>query len=150
VLEIDSAGKPVSIEEKPKHPKSPWAIVGLYFYDNKVVQHAKSLKPSARGELEITDLNRVYLNRGEMSLEQMGRGFAWLDSGTFDSLLQASQFVQTLEQRQGLKVGCIEEIAFHKGFIDRKGLETLAEHNAKSSYGHYLKKVLEEASSPHA
>ena len=149
VLEIDAQGKPVGIEEKPKQPKSPWAIVGLYFYDGNVVKHARALKPSPRGELEITDLNRVYLSRGEMSVETMGRGFAWLDSGTYDSLLQASQFVQTLEQRQGLKVGCIEEIAFHKGFIDRKQLAALAELNGKSAYGHYLLKVLEEASSSH-
>jgi glucose-1-phosphate thymidylyltransferase len=144
VLEMDSNGKPVGIEEKPKNPKSPWAIVGLYFYDNKVVEYAKKLKPSARGELEITDLNRVYLDRGEISVERMGRGFAWLDSGTYESLLQASQFVQTLEQRQGLKVGCIEEIAYAKGFIGREQLVKLADLNAKSPYGQYLHKVLRE------
>jgi glucose-1-phosphate thymidylyltransferase len=141
VLEMDHSGKPVGIEEKPKKPKSPWAIVGLYFYDAEVVRHAKELKPSARGELEITDLNRVYLNQGSMSVEKMGRGFAWLDSGTYESLLQASQFVQTLEQRQGLKVGCIEEVAYSKGFIDREQLLRLAQLNAKSPYGQYLLKV---------
>jgi glucose-1-phosphate thymidylyltransferase len=145
VLEFNSDGKALSIEEKPKKPKSHWAIVGLYFYDSKVVEIAKNLKPSARGELEITDLNRVYLDRGEMTVETMGRGFAWLDSGTYDSLLSASQFVQTLEQRQGLKVACIEEIAFLKGFINRAQLTEIAKQNAKSPYGQYLFKVVEES-----
>lgn len=144
VVEFDSKGQAISIEEKPKQPKSPWAVTGLYFYDSQVVEIAKNLKPSARGELEITDLNRVYLSRGELNVSCMGRGIAWLDSGTYDSLLAASQFVQLLELRQGLKVACLEEIAYLKKFIDKAQMERLAETYAKSSYGAYLKKVLAE------
>ncbi len=125
VAEFDKSGKALSLEEKPKNPRSNWAVTGLYFYDGKVVEYAKNLKPSARGELEITDLNRKYLELGQLHVQPMGRGVAWLDSGTYDSLLQASQFVQTLEQRQGLKVACLEEIAYNKGFIDRSQLERL-------------------------
>jgi glucose-1-phosphate thymidylyltransferase len=144
VVEFDKTGKAMSLEEKPKAPKSNWAVTGLYFYDRDVVEIAKNLKPSARGELEITDLNRAYLNRGDLHVSKMGRGVAWLDSGTYDSLLQASQFVQLLEQRQGLKVACLEEIAFSKGFINASQLAVLAEKNASSPYGQYLKQVLVE------
>ncbi|MBL7714597.1 MAG: glucose-1-phosphate thymidylyltransferase RfbA [Bdellovibrionales bacterium] len=144
VVEFDASGKAISIEEKPKVPKSKWAVVGLYFYDGSVVQKARALKPSARGELEITDLNRAYLNEGSLSVEMIGRGVAWLDSGTYDSLLTASQFVQTLEQRQGLKVACLEEIAFNKGFIDEAGLKKQIDAHAKSAYGAYLLRVLED------
>jgi glucose-1-phosphate thymidylyltransferase len=142
VAEFDKDGKALSLEEKPKVPKSNWAVTGLYFYDGKVVEYAQNLKPSARGELEITDLNRKYLELGQLHVQPMGRGVAWLDSGTYDSLLQASQFVQTLEQRQGLKVACLEEIAYSRGFIDRKQLERLADEHGKSPYGDYLKRVL--------
>lgn len=142
VAEFDKNGKALSLEEKPKVPKSNWAVTGLYFYDSKVVEYAQALKPSARGELEITDLNRKYLELGQLHVQPMGRGVAWLDSGTYDSLLQASQFVQTLEQRQGLKVACIEEIAYSKGFIDRAGLERLCDEYGKSAYGDYLRRVL--------
>lgn len=144
VLGFDSKRKVTSLEEKPKNPKSSWAVTGLYFYDSKVVDFTRKLIPSARGELEITDLNRMYLDLGEAEVELMGRGIAWLDSGTYDSLLAASQFVQTLEQRQGLKVACIEEIAFIKGFIDATQLEKLSELYSKSSYGLYLKRILKE------
>lgn len=144
VVEFDSAGKAISIEEKPAKPKSKWAVVGLYFYDGTVVQKARALKPSSRGELEITDLNRAYLTEGKLSVEMIGRGVAWLDSGTYDSLLTASQFVQTLEQRQGLKVACIEEIAFNKGFIDEGQMKKLIEAHSKSAYGAYLLRVLED------
>jgi len=147
VLECDAHGKPISLEEKPKNPKSNWAVVGLYFYDSKVVELTQSLRPSARGELEITDLNQIYLARGELSCERMGRGFAWLDSGTYDSLLSASQFVQTIEHRQGLKVACIEEIALQKGFIDKKAFAVLAEKHSTSPYGAYLQKILREEGS---
>lgn len=145
VVQFDPAGKAISIEEKPKQPKSNWAVTGLYFYDAQVVDIAKNLKPSPRGELEITDVNRMYLQKGQLTVEPMGRGIAWLDTGTYDSLLSSSQFVQTLEQRQGLKVACIEEIAFAKGFIDGKQMEKLAEQYAKSDYGRYLRRVLAEA-----
>ncbi len=144
VVEFDKNGKAISLEEKPKSPRSSWAVTGLYFYDSNVVNYTKSLKPSARGELEITDLNLMYLKRGEAHVELLGRGVAWLDSGTYDSLLAASQFVQTLEQRQGLKVACIEEIAYSKGFINAAQLEKLSEVYAKSSYGQYLKQILKE------
>lgn len=144
VVEFDKQGKAISLEEKPKKPKSSWAVTGLYFYDSQVVEIAKSLKPSARGELEITDLNLAYLKQGLLQVAQMGRGVAWLDSGTYDSLLQASMFVQTIEQRQGLKVACIEEIAYNRGFIDSKQLEKLVEVYSKSSYGSYLKQILIE------
>lgn len=145
VVEFDGKGKAISIEEKPKNPRSSWVVVGLYFYDGNVVKYARDLKPSARGELEITDLNLAYLKGGELSVELMGRGVAWLDSGTYDSLIAASQYVQTIEQRQGLKVACIEEIAFNKGFIDEQQLIKLAENYSKSSYGAYLHRVIEES-----
>ena len=144
VVEFDSKGTATRIEEKPKHPKSNWAVTGLYFYDARVVEIARCLKPSARGELEITDVNRDYLSRGELFVERFGRGSAWLDTGTFDSLLSSSIFVQTLEQRQGLKVACLEEIAFLKGFIDGGQMARLAELQSKTSLGVYLRKVIEE------
>ncbi len=144
VIEFDPQGKVVSLEEKPKKPRSSWAVTGLYFYDSQVVEVAKGLKPSARNELEITELNLFYLRQGQLNVELLGRGVAWLDSGTYDSLLQASQFVQTLEQRQGLKVACIEEIAFLKGFINAEQLEKLADIYSSNSYGQYLRRVLKE------
>ena len=144
VVEFDRSGRAISIEEKPKVPKSNWAVTGLYFYDAQITDIARALKPSPRGELEITDVNRTYLQRGQLKVEPMGRGIAWLDTGTYDSLLSSSQFVQTLEQRQGLKVACIEEIAYAKGFIDARQLEHLAETYAKSEYGNYLRRVLTE------
>ncbi len=142
VVEFDKNFKALSLEEKPKAPKSNWAVVGLYFYDKTVVAKAKSLKPSARGELEITDLNRMYLQEGQLRVLPMRRGMAWLDTGTHDSLLASSQFVQTIEQRQGLKIACIEEIAFAKGFISETELATLAEKMPNSSYGQYVKNLL--------
>ncbi len=145
VVEFDDKAKAVSLEEKPKAPRSAWAVVGLYFYDSHVVKYARELKPSARGELEITDLNLRYLKEKTLSVELLGRGVAWLDSGTYDSLLAASQFVQTIEARQGLKVACIEEIAFNNGFIDGTQLLKCAESYAKSSYGTYLTQVFEES-----
>jgi glucose-1-phosphate thymidylyltransferase len=147
VVEFDRGGRAISLEEKPKKPRSNWAVTGLYYYDSRVVELARALKPSARGELEITDLNLKYLERGELQVVPLGRGVAWLDTGTYDSLLASSQFVQTLEQRQGLKVACIEEIAFLKGFIDRSQLERLAELNNKSDYGRYLRRILAEHAS---
>ena len=144
VVEFDAAGRAVSLEEKPKVPRSRYAVTGIYFYDNDVIEIAKNLKPSPRGELEITDLNRVYLDRGRMSVELMGRGMAWLDTGTHDSLLEAAQFVQTIERRQGLKVCCPEEIAYRQGFIDAAQVERLAAPLAKSGYGQYLKDMLKE------
>jgi glucose-1-phosphate thymidylyltransferase len=144
VVEFDSQGKAISLVEKPKQPKSNWAVTGLYFYDSRVVEIARGLKPSARGELEITDVNAAYLKGGDLTVERMGRGVAWLDSGTYDSLLSASVFVQTVEQRQGLKIACIEEIAYNKGFIDGTQLEKLAQLNEKSGYGEYLLRVLNE------
>lgn len=144
VVQFDKAGTALSIEEKPQIPKSDWAVTGLYFYDNSVVETTRSLKPSARGELEITDLNRQYLKRGELHVERMGRGVAWLDMGTPDALLSSSIFVQTLEKRQGLKIACIEEIAFRKGFISKNQLAVLAERNSKSDYGNYLLKISKE------
>src|SRR5438874_1976651 len=145
VVEFGEDFRARSIEEKPKHPKSNWAVVGLYFYDSAVVQIAQNLKPSARGELEITDVNRTYLDRGQLVVQPMGRGIAWLDTGTYDSLLTSSQFVQTLEERQGLKVACIEEIAFFKKFIDAAQLRKLADEASKSDYGQYLLRVLRDA-----
>lgn len=145
VVEFDDSGKAIGIEEKPAKPKSSWAIPGLYLYDENVVAMAKSLKPSARGELEITDLNKMYLEQGRLFVNQLGRGVAWLDVGTFDSLLGASSFVQALEERQGLKVACIEEIAFHKGFIDTAQLERLAHAHGPGDYGTYLRQVIEES-----
>lgn len=143
VIEFGADGKAISLEEKPKEPKSSWAVTGLYFYDKNGSTIARSLKPSARGELEITDVNLAYLKQGALSVTQMGRGVAWLDSGTYDSLLSASQFVQTIEARQGLKIACIEEVAFMKGFINRAQLVDLVRVYAKSPYGDYLKRVLE-------
>jgi len=144
VVEFDRTGKAVSIEEKPKKPRSSWAVIGLYFYDADVTNIARRLKPSARGELEITDVNQTYLARGELSVVPLGRGIAWLDLGTHDSLLSASLFVQTLEHRQGLKISCIEEVALNKGFIDRAQFQKLAEASNKSAYGAYLKRILDE------
>jgi glucose-1-phosphate thymidylyltransferase len=138
VAELDADGRVTGLEEKPKQPKSNYAVTGLYFYDAQVVDLAKSLKPSERGELEITDLNRLYLERGQLYLEKMGRGVAWLDTGTHDSLLQAAQFIQTIQARQGLMVSCPEEIAFSKGWIDVAKLEELARPLAKTAYGQYL------------
>jgi glucose-1-phosphate thymidylyltransferase len=145
VVEFDKSMKALSIEEKPRQPRSNWAVTGLYFYDSQVVQIAKSLKPSPRGELEITDVNRAYLAQGTLHVQTMGRGIAWLDTGTYASLLSSSQFVQTLEERQGLKVACIEEIAFAKGFIDAGQFQKLIDHAGKSDYGKYLRKVLADA-----
>ena len=144
VAEFDVSGKVLSLEEKPAQPKSSYAVTGLYFYDQQVVDLAKSLKPSPRGELEITDLNRLYLEQGNLHVEIMGRGYAWLDTGTHDSLLEASQFIATLEQRQGLKVSCPEEIAFRQQWIDATQLEKLAHPLTKNGYGQYLLRVLKE------
>ena len=144
VVEFDRAGRAISIEEKPAKPRSPWAVTGLYFYDSKVVDIAKSLKPSARGEYEITDVNRVYLEAGALNVERMGRGFAWLDTGTPDSLVDAASFVRTLEMRQGFKICCPEEIAFDLGFIDEVRLETIIRRFGKSAYGQYLRSVVED------
>ncbi len=141
VAEFDDTGKVLSIEEKPQEPRSNYAITGLYFYSNDVVEKAKSLKPSKRGELEITDLNRLYLDEGRLLVKLLGRGMAWLDTGTHDSLLQASNFISTIENRQGLKVSCIEEIAYKKGFIDQEQLLKLSEPMKKNEYGQYLIKI---------
>jgi len=144
VVEFDAAGRAISLEEKPAQPKSRYAVTGLYFYDQRVVEIARNLKPSARGELEITDLNRKYLELGELEVVVMGRGHAWLDTGTHDSLVDAANFVQTLERRQGLKLACPEEIAFRMGYIDAAQLERLATPLLKNGYGQYLMSVLRE------
>jgi glucose-1-phosphate thymidylyltransferase len=144
VVEFDPRGKAIGIEEKPKAPKSRYAVVGLYFYDNRVVEITAKLKPSARGELEITDVNRAYLELGELDVMPMGRGFAWLDTGTHESLLGASHFIETIERRQGLKISCPEEIAYREGFITAAQLRDLAKSLSKSGYGEYLLRVIEE------
>jgi glucose-1-phosphate thymidylyltransferase len=144
VVAFDKTGRVTSIEEKPKAPKSHYAVVGLYFYDNTVVEKAHALKPSARGELEITDLNRLYLEEGTLRVDVLGRGFAWLDTGTHDSLLEAATFIETIQKRQGLMVSCPEEIAYRKGYIDSNQLERLARPLAKNGYGQYLLDLLQE------
>jgi glucose-1-phosphate thymidylyltransferase len=144
VVEFDESGKAVSLEEKPEYPKSNYAVVGLYFYDRRVVEYAEGLKPSPRGELEITDLNRRYLEDGSLKVEVMGRGYAWLDTGTHNALADATNFVKAIEDRQGLKIACIEEIAYKMGYIDDKQALRLAEKYAKSGYGEYIRKVVEE------
>jgi glucose-1-phosphate thymidylyltransferase len=144
VVEFDAAGRALSLEEKPRQPKSRYAVTGLYFYDSKVVGYAEDLKPSARGELEITDLNKRYLAAGALSVQIMGRGTAWLDTGTHDSFIEAALFIQTIEKRQGLKIACPEEIAFRSGYISREQLATLADKVRNSAYGDYLLQILEE------
>ena len=144
VVEFDHQNRALSLEEKPKQPRSNWAVTGLYFYDGRVVEYAKALKPSARGELEITDLNLAYMRTGELTVKPLGRGVAWLDLGTHDSLLAASHFVQTLEHRQGLKIACIEEVALVKGFISPAEFEALAEFSGPSDYARYLRRALKE------
>jgi glucose-1-phosphate thymidylyltransferase len=147
IVEFDTAGNVLSIEEKPKHPKSRYAVTGLYFYDNDVVGIAKSIKPSERGELEITDVNNVYLAKKKLSVELMGRGYAWLDTGTHESLLDAGEFIATIEKRQGLKIACIEEIAYKLGYIDKDSLLRAAERLRKNGYGEYLLRIAEQGAS---
>jgi glucose-1-phosphate thymidylyltransferase len=144
VVEFDSQGSPTGIVEKPQRPRSNYAVTGLYFYDNRVVDIAKEIRPSARGELEITDVNSAYLKLGELTVERLGRGTAWLDTGTHESLLQASMFIETIEQRQGLKIACPEEIAYRMGYIDAAQVERLAEPLSKTGYGQYLRRLIEE------
>ena len=141
VVEFDKDGKAMSLEEKPKEPKSNYAVTGLYFYDNKVVEYAKNLKPSARGELEITDLNRVYLEKNALSVELLGRGFAWLDTGTHNSLLKAGQYVQTIEENQGIKIACLEEIAYRMGFLTKENIHNSADKYKNNEYFSYVKQV---------
>jgi glucose-1-phosphate thymidylyltransferase len=148
VLEFDASGKVISLEEKPAKPKSNYAVTGLYFYDNRVVDIAKQVKPSGRGELEITDVNRAYLKSGELNVSVMGRGFAWLDTGTHDSLMEAGQFVQTIEHRQGLKVACLEEIGYRNGWLSEEALQRQATALAKTGYGQYLQQVLDAETTP--
>ena len=149
VVEFDKSGRVLSLEEKPTEPKSRYAVTGLYFYDSSVVELAKRVQPSARGELEITDLNKFYLEKELLQVELMGRGMAWLDTGTYDSLNDAASYIRTLEQRQGLKVGCPEEVAWRQGWIDSSKLESLASLQRKSGYGKYLLQILNENSSDH-
>jgi len=144
VVDFDAQGRAVRLEEKPKDPRSPWAVTGLYFYDNRVVEIARALKPSARGELEITDVNITYLRDGALHVEKLGRGIAWLDTGTHEALLQASTFIQAIEERQGLKVACLEEIALHMGYISPADVERIAATMKNSSYGDYLLRILEQ------
>ena len=148
VVEFDSDGRVLSVEEKPERPKSNYAITGLYFYDNRVVDIAKQVKPSERGELEITDVNRAYLESGELNVSVMGRGFAWLDTGTHDSLMEAGQFVQTIEHRQGLKVACLEEIGYRNGWLSAEALQQQAGALSKTGYGQYLQQVLDSETTP--
>jgi glucose-1-phosphate thymidylyltransferase len=144
IVEFDAAGNALSIEEKPKQPKSKYAVTGLYFYDNEVVRIAKGIKPSGRGELEITDVNKVYLEQKRLRVELMGRGYAWLDTGTHESLLEAGEFISTIEKRQGLKMACIEEIAYKLGYIDKSKLLKAADEHKKNAYGDYLKMIAEQ------
>jgi glucose-1-phosphate thymidylyltransferase len=143
VVSFDKKGKATDIQEKPQKPRSNWAVTGLYFYDNQVLDIASSLKPSARGELEITDVNRAYLEMGALQVEKLGRGIAWLDTGTHESLLQASDFIRVIEERQGLKIACVEEIAYRMGYIDAAQLESLAKPMLKNGYGQYLMNLIE-------
>ena len=144
IVEFDSTSKVLSLEEKPKSPRSDWAVTGLYFYDSEIVKVAGSIKPSARGELEITDVNKAYLEAGKLAVERLGRGYAWFDTGTHDSLIEASEFVRTLEKRTGQKIGCVEEVAFRQGFIDTAQLSRLADAYRKSEYGAYLDRLAKE------
>ena len=146
VVEFDNCGKVVSLEEKPQNPKSNYAVTGLYFYDNKVVEYTKNLKPSTRGELEITDLNNIYLQNSSLNVELLGRGFAWLDTGTHHSLLQASQYVQTIEENQGIKIACLEEVAFRMGFVTREQLQMSIENYNNNEYFNYIKNMLNKLS----